>query len=108
MVLLLALATPTQNVESHSRSAVSALIASNASLNISNDIGQTALHLAAMHNHGQYVQQLLDAGADLNLPDKWGQSPLHIAVGALAKDAFLVCSLNWFLSTQTEVCILWF
>ena len=77
-------------------SSVSALIASNASLNTGNDFGQTALHLAAACSRGDYVKQLLDGGADPNLPDNWGQSPIHAAIGASAEGAFLVCCLLCF------------
>jgi ankyrin repeat protein len=55
--------------------------------------GETALHMAAVANHGTAVKVLLDAGADPNLHAKsgvatsmfegsvklWGETPLHYA-----------------------------
>ena len=44
-----------------------------------NDYGETALHLAAWNGNQVVVQLLLDSGADLQIRDKWGCTPLLIA-----------------------------
>ena len=66
------------------------LIHTYASLNATNDFGQTALHLAAGCSRGDYVEMLLEAGANPNLQDNWGQSSLQAAIGAAAEGAFMV------------------
>ena len=71
-------------------SRVAALITSDTDINLVNDQGQTALHLAVSHSRGDYVQVLLAAKADPNIQDMWGQSPLHVAIGAAAEGAFKV------------------
>ena len=64
--------------------AVTALIDAGAKLDVVNDFGQTALHLAASCSRGDYVKQLLEASANPNAQDNWGQSALHVAIGASA------------------------
>ena len=59
-------------------------------LNITNDQGQTALHISAKHGRGDYVQQLLRVNADPNIQDNGGLTPLHVAIGAAADGAFEV------------------
>lgn len=71
-------------------SRVAALITAETNVNLSNDQGRTALHLAASQGRGDYVQVLLAAKADPNVQDMWGQSPLHVAIGAGTEGAFKV------------------
>ena len=71
-------------------SRVAALITPETDVNLTNDQGQTALHLAVFHSRGDYVQVLLAAKADPNVQDIWGQSPLHVAIGAAAEGPFKV------------------
>jgi ankyrin repeat protein len=72
----------------HSRSLISAFAAVRADVNITNDYGQSALHLAAKHGRDDLISQLLCVKADPNLPDKWGQTPLHVSIGAATDRAF--------------------
>jgi hypothetical protein len=74
----------------HSRSLISAFAAVRADVNITNDYGQSALHLAAKHGRDDLISQLLCVKADPNLPDKWGQTPLHVSIGAATDRAFKV------------------
>ncbi len=71
-------------------STVPALISAGANIDAVNDMGHTALHLAAAYGQGEYVKKLLAAGADPNIQDSWGQSAVHAAIGASAEGAFLV------------------
>ncbi len=65
-------------------SKVPALIhAPHSNVNIINDHGETALHLAVKHGRDDYIHYLLIAKADPNLQDKWGKTPLHVAIGAV-------------------------
>ena len=77
---------------SHSR--VTLFITPQTDLNIPNDRGQTALHLAAKHGREDYIQLLLQAKADPNLQDMWGQAPIHVTIGAAADRAFEVLHLE--------------
>ena len=59
-------------------------------INLTNDQGETALHLAVKHSRDEYIHYLLMAKADPNLQDKWGKTPLHVAIGAVNDRAFQV------------------
>jgi ankyrin len=50
------------------------------------DLGQTALHSAAIHSIPEVVGMLLDAGAELERVDKARFTPLHCAVEANSMD----------------------
>ena len=41
--------------------------------------GETALHIAASHNHAEMVEYLLSRGADINIQCKDGRTPLMYA-----------------------------
>ncbi|HEX4794594.1 MAG TPA: ankyrin repeat domain-containing protein, partial [Humisphaera sp.] len=60
---------------------VSALIASGADLKESDDLGNTALHLAATVGYQQIADILLKAGADPSAPNASGNTPLLRAAG---------------------------
>lgn len=49
-------------------------------LDIQNDLGQTALHLAVIVDRSQCVCELLKAGACAGLQERGGHTPLHLAV----------------------------
>nr|AWD92943.1 cactus [Plutella xylostella] len=51
-------------------------------LNVPNDFGQTALHLAAMSGHAVVTRMLVMAGASLGIRDLVGNTPLHVAAAA--------------------------
>jgi ankyrin repeat protein len=55
------------------------LLASGVSPSVSNNIGQTGLHLAAMWGHDEACEALLAAKADVNVQNDWGVTPLHYA-----------------------------
>ena len=71
-------------------SSVTTLLKNNVDLNATNDLGQTALQLAAACSRADYVEQLLEAGANPNVTDNWGQSALQVAIGACAEGSFMV------------------
>lgn len=48
-------------------------------LNLSDDKGFSALHLASRYNRKNVIKALIDAGADKNLPGADGLTPLHLA-----------------------------
>ncbi|XP_076843793.1 NF-kappa-B inhibitor beta [Brachyhypopomus gauderio] len=49
-------------------------------LDIQNDLGQTALHLAVIVGHSAFVAALLKGGAGAELQERGGHTPLHLAV----------------------------
>ncbi len=55
------------------------LIELGAFVNITDDMGRTPLHWAAMYNKPQFVNFLIDKGANVNAKDKNGSTPLHVA-----------------------------
>ncbi|NP_001266228.1 neurogenic locus notch homolog precursor [Amphimedon queenslandica] len=69
-------------------SPVGILVSHCANVNITNDYGQTALHLAAKLGREDYIHILLSAKADPNIQDMWGQTALHVAIGAATPGAF--------------------
>ena len=69
------------------------ITAPNTDLNMVNDQGQTALHLAVKYGREEYIHYLLIAKANPNIQDIWKQTPLHVAIGAAADRAFQVCKL---------------
>lgn len=73
---------------------VGALIEAKVNLDLTNDYGQTALHLACACSRGDYVEQLLEAGANPNVQDNWGQSALQTAIVAAAEGAFMVSGVD--------------
>lgn len=55
------------------------LISLGSDVNISDDAGRTALHLAAFYGHDTTVNILLKNGAVSSIADKWDRLPLYIA-----------------------------
>ena len=44
-------------------------------------VGETALHLAASHNHAAILSYLISQGADINVQSMDGRTPLMLAAG---------------------------
>lgn len=61
------------------RTILSVLLKLEVDINVQNESGQTALHIASAENNSELVKKLIEARADLNLQDVKGQTPLHIA-----------------------------
>jgi len=54
----------------------------NIDLSANNDLGATALHLAAANGNAALVRSLLVAGADPSMADRKGRTPGNVAVAA--------------------------
>ena len=52
---------------------------------IANDLGATALHIAALRNYPGVIKHMAERGADLNVADHEGYTPLDYALGHLPK-----------------------
>jgi S1-C subfamily serine protease len=52
--------------------------------------GRTALHLAALQGHDEFIERLLVFGADVNRQDSKGDTPLHLAALAAHDDTVRV------------------
>ncbi len=59
--------------------AIKELIKAQTSLNLKNNDGDTALHLATIHNRLEIFKELITAGADVDQTDQKGYSVLHLA-----------------------------
>uniref|UniRef100_A0A8C1X2I2 NF-kappa-B inhibitor alpha n=1 Tax=Cyprinus carpio TaxID=7962 RepID=A0A8C1X2I2_CYPCA len=55
-------------------------------LDIQNDLGQTALHLAVIVDRSECVRALLWSGASAAIQERGGNTPLHLAVRELRKE----------------------
>lgn len=51
-------------------------------LDLPNDFGQTALHLAVMSGHAIVARMLVQAGASLDVRNLDGNTPIHAATAA--------------------------
>ncbi len=52
---------------------------------IANDLGTTALHMAALRNYPGVIKHMAEKGVDLNVADREGLTPLDYALGHLPK-----------------------
>ena len=59
---------------------VNLLIKHNIDINIVNNYGQSALHLAVREGNFNIIQLLIQNDANINIADKYGNTPLHVAV----------------------------
>jgi len=50
---------------------------------VANDMGSTALHIAALRNYPAVIKHMAGRGADLNVADREGLTPLDYALGRL-------------------------
>src|SRR3990167_8842477 len=62
------------------------LLTYDANVNLPNNEGQTALHIAIKIRANEFVELLLEHRADVNLPDNEGQTALHIAIKIRANE----------------------
>jgi ankyrin repeat protein len=58
-----------------------------ADINLRNDEGQTALHLALQHGSLDIMRLLLKNGANVDAPDMDGSTPLHQAISEASRDS---------------------
>ena len=65
-----------------------------ADLSVADISGRTALHLAALHNHPNCVEFLLENGADINKKDMLGHTPSDLAELVKAFDSLKLMSKN--------------
>ena len=50
---------------------------------VANDLGTTALHMAALRDYPGVIRHMAERGVDLNIADREGFTPLDYAVGRL-------------------------
>ena len=50
---------------------------------IGNDLGSTALHIAALRDYPGVIRHMAEKGVDLNVADREGFTPLDYALGNL-------------------------
>lgn len=53
------------------------VVSTSKQVNSRNNLGETALHMAAYGGYLQLVKMLVDNGADVNIENRKGESPLH-------------------------------
>ncbi|HET7607429.1 MAG TPA: ankyrin repeat domain-containing protein [Gammaproteobacteria bacterium] len=70
-------------LEDDAIAALDFLLSRGADLTMGNDIGSTALHVAALRAYPGVIKHLAEKGADLNIGDRDGFTPLDYAVGRL-------------------------
>ena len=73
-------------------SAVCPLLITNDTVNVADNVGDHALHMASRSYNVVAVQQLVDCGADTNAVNMNGQTPLH-AAAAGQKDCPELCEI---------------
>ncbi|XP_042716879.2 protein tyrosine phosphatase type IVA 3 isoform X4 [Chrysemys picta bellii] len=56
------------------------LLKSGADVNVEQENGETAMHVAARHGNLRMIKALIEEGGELTLQSKAGECPLHIAV----------------------------
>lgn len=61
--------------------AVKAVLAMGIDVNAKNEVGQTAIHMAAFTGADPVVQYLADHGAEINVKDHYGETPWSMASG---------------------------
>lgn len=57
-------------------------IGGQAVIHLTNRVGQTALHRAALLGRKRIIQKLLECGVDPNIKDKWGETATHYLIQA--------------------------
>lgn len=60
------------------------------SLDAKNQLGQTAVHLAAMDGTDEILTQLIQSSAGVNCRDTVGYTPLHVSLLQSSSDYFSV------------------
>jgi ankyrin repeat protein len=72
-----------QPSEDKAIAAIDFLMAHGVAPSIANDLGTTALHMAALRDYPGIVKHMAEKGADLNVADREGFTPLDYAEGRL-------------------------
>lgn len=63
-----------------------AVLAVGANINVQDDSGHTAIHMAAVHGHLNMLKELRAAGADMTLRNDAGELAIHVAADQGRKD----------------------
>jgi len=71
--------------EEEAIAAIDFLLARGVKPSIANDVGTTALHMAALRDYPAVIRHMAEKGADLNVADGEGYTPLDYALGHLPK-----------------------
>jgi ankyrin repeat protein len=74
---------PRQPTEERAIAAIDFLLDHGVAPTIANDIGTTALHMAALRDYPGIIRHMAERGADLNVADREGLTPLDYALGRL-------------------------
>ena len=69
--------------EDEAIAAIDFLLDHGVSPSIANDLGSTALHIAALRNYPGVIKHMAERGVDLNVADREGFTPLDYALGHL-------------------------
>jgi len=72
-----------QPTEKQAIAAIDFLLDHGVAPGIGNDLGSTALHMAALRDYPGVIRHMAERGADLNVADREGFTPLDYAVGHL-------------------------
>ncbi len=72
-----------QPTEQAAIAAIDFLLDHGVSPSIANDLGTTALHMAALRDYPGVIRHMAERGADLNVADREGFTPLDYALGHL-------------------------
>jgi ankyrin repeat protein len=72
-----------QPTEKQAIAAIDFLLDHGVAAGISNDLGSTALHMAALRDYPGVIRHMAERGADLNVADREGLTPLDYALGRL-------------------------
>lgn len=81
---------------------VKVLLQNGARVNVADEKGNAALHLAADYGHTEIAKILIDGCASLDIRDETGRVPLHFASKSGKLNHF---SLNQFIQKECAMCM---